>query len=216
MTIPLNMPLRVGLTGGIGSGKSVAAEMFAELGVPVIDADIVAREVVEPGEPALISIAEHFGRDILLPDGGLDRARLREIIFKDQGEKKWLEELLHPLIRERIVQQMSRQSAPYLLLVSPLLIESGQNRLVEQVIVVDVSEQIQMERTLNRDGVSREQVVRILSSQLPREERRAHADYLLDNGGDLAALREQVKSVHQQLMAKVGEAVTGENNDENH
>ncbi|MBV1787099.1 dephospho-CoA kinase [Marinobacterium sp. D7] len=192
--------MKVGLTGGIGSGKSAATALFAELGVPVIDADIIAREVVQPGESALQRIADHFGSEVLLSDGGLDRARLREIIFNDNSEKAWLEALLHPLIRERIVERISQTGPAYLILVSPLLIESGQDRLVDQVIVVDVDEQTQMERTLARDGVDREQVEQILAAQMSRQARSARADYLIDNRGDLAALREQVERIHHALL----------------
>jgi len=198
----MSAPLKVGLTGGIGSGKSAAAKLFAELGVPIIDADIVAREVVEPGEPALERIAEHFGKDILLADGSLNRARLREIIFNDSRQKQWLEALLHPLIRTRIKERLSEQGHDYLILVSPLLIESGQAQLVERIIVVDVDEQTQIERTVGRDGVDREQVERILAAQLPRRDRCARADYLIDNSGDLAALRAQVEHLHHTLIEK--------------
>ncbi|GGB87584.1 dephospho-CoA kinase [Marinobacterium zhoushanense] len=200
----MSAPLKVGLTGGIGSGKSAATALFAELGVPIIDADLIAREVVQPGEPALNCIAEHFGTDILMSDGGLNRACLREIIFNDSSEKAWLEGLLHPLIRDRIIERMSQSGAVYLILVSPLLIESGQAQLVEQVIVVDVDEQTQVERTLARDAVDREQVERILAAQMSRQARCARADYLIDNSGDLAALRAQVERVHHALLKQAG------------
>ncbi|SEG70654.1 dephospho-CoA kinase [Marinobacterium lutimaris] len=192
--------LKVGLTGGIGSGKSAAANMFAGLGVPVVDADLIAREVVEPGEPALELIAEHFGNDVIQSDGCLDRRALRERVFAEVSERKWLEQLLHPLINQRIRERLAASEAPYVMLVSPLLIESGQVDLVDRVIVVDVDKQTQIERTLTRDKVSAEQVEKILASQCSRVERTRRADHLLDNGGSLKHLREQVESLHRQLI----------------
>ncbi|MBR9883178.1 MAG: dephospho-CoA kinase [Oceanospirillales bacterium] len=199
--------LKVGLTGGIGSGKSAAARLFAEMGVPIVDADVVAREVVEPGSAALSSIADHFGVELLLDNGQLNRARLREIIFDDAEQKRWLEALLHPLIRQRIVDQLSRQGHDYLILVSPLLIESGQSQLVDLIVVVDVDEQTQLQRTISRDGVDRQQVERILAAQMPRQERCDRADYLIDNGGDFDQLRAQVESVHKALLQKAGDKI---------
>ncbi|KEA65374.1 Dephospho-CoA kinase [Marinobacterium lacunae] len=199
--------LKVGLTGGIGSGKSAAARLFAEMGVPIVDADVVAREVVEPGSAALSSIADHFGAELLLDNGQLNRARLREIIFDDAEQKRWLEALLHPLIRQRIVEQLSQQGHDYLILVSPLLIESGQSQLVDLIVVVDVDEQTQLQRTISRDGVDRQQVERILAAQMPRQERCDRADYLIDNGGDFDQLRAQVESVHKALLQKAGDKI---------
>lgn len=194
--------LKVGLTGGIGSGKSAAARHFADLGVSCVDADQVARDVVEPGEPALARIAAHFGPEILDENGALDRAALRCIIFSDESEKGWLEALLHPLIRERIQQTLEGFSGPYALLVSPLLFESGQDVLVDCAVVVDVDEATQVARTRQRDGVDEVQVRRILSSQMGREARKARADYLIDNSQGLAQLNEQVERVHRALMAR--------------
>lgn len=194
--------LKYGLTGGIGSGKSAAADCFAALGVPVLDADQVARDLVQPGEPALARIAEHFGKQLLQPDGQLDRTQLRRIIFAQPDEKQWLEALLHPLIRQRIVTWLDAAEAPYVLLVSPLLLESGQDQLVEGIIVVDVDEQTQLARASQRDGVDPEQIRRIIHSQMPRRQRLAHADRVLDNRGDLAALEKQVQQLHRQLLAQ--------------
>lgn len=192
--------LKVGLTGGIGSGKSAAADMFAELGVPVVDADLIAREVVEPGEPALEQIAQHFGKSVIQSGGGLDRRALRERVFADPSEREWLEQLLHPLINERIRDRLDAFDTPYVMLVSPLLIESGQARLVDPVIVVDVDEQTQVERTITRDEVTIDQAKRIIASQCSRVERTQRAEYLLDNGGSLEHLREQVEYLHRQLI----------------
>lgn len=193
-------PLKVGLTGGIGSGKSAAADMFAELGVPVVDADLIAREVVEPGEPALEQIAQHFGKSVIQSGGGLNRRALRERVFADPSEREWLEQLLHPLINERIRDRLDAFDTPYVMLVSPLLIESGQARLVDPVIVVDVDEQTQVERTIARDEVTIDQAKRIIASQCSRVERTQRAEYLLDNGGSLEQLREQVEYLHRQLI----------------
>lgn len=198
--------LRLGLTGGIGSGKSAAADCFAALGVPLVDADVVARDVVAPGEPALARIVEHFGPDVLTAEGTLNRAALRQIIFTAAAEKQWLESLLHPLIRERIQRQLARaQDAgpPYVLLVSPLLFETGQDQLVDAVIVVDVDEALQLERASRRDHADRAQIRRIIDSQMARDERVARADYRLDNSGDLAALKAQVNKLHRQLLETI-------------
>ncbi|TCK02983.1 dephospho-CoA kinase [Marinobacterium mangrovicola] len=197
-------PLKVGLTGGIGSGKSAAADMFAGLGVPVVDADLIAREVVEPGEPALESIAQHFGKAVIQGDGALNRRVLRERVFAEPSEREWLEQLLHPLINHRIRERLEASGAPYVMLVSPLLIESGQVDLVDRVIVVDVDKQTQIDRTIERDQVSADQVAKILASQCSRVERTRRADYLLDNGGSLEHLRAQVESLHRQLSDYVG------------
>ena len=199
---PQSRSLRLGLTGGIGSGKSAAADMFAALKVPVIDADQVARAVVEPGEPALAQILAHFGDRVRQPDGSLDRGALRQIIFSQPDAKQWLEALLHPLIRARIEADLAAARAPYVLLVSPLLLESGQDQLVERIIVVDVDEQTQLERASRRDGVDREQIRRIIHSQMPRQERLARAHYRLDNSGDLDELRQQVARLHRELLEK--------------
>jgi len=196
------MTLRVGLTGGIGSGKSAAAAIFAELGVPVVNADQVAREVVEPGEPALARIAEHFGAGILDSEGRLDRRQLREIVFSDPQQKRWLEALLHPLIRLRTLEQLAKFSTPYTILESPLLFESGQRALVDCAVVVDVDEPTQIARTTTRDGVDVAQAKRILAAQMTRQERCGQADYLLDNSADLSALRRQVEQLHRQLLAR--------------
>jgi dephospho-CoA kinase len=194
------------LTGGIGSGKSAAADCFAALGVPLVDADVVARDVVAPGEPALAEIVKHFGPEVLTADGALNRAALRQIIFTAAAEKQWLESLLHPLIRERIQRQLARaQDAgpPYVLLVSPLLFETGQDQLVDAVVVVDVDEALQLERASRRDHADRAQIRRIIDSQMARHERVARADYRLDNSGDLAALKAQVNKLHRQLLETI-------------
>ncbi|MGO1501773.1 MAG: dephospho-CoA kinase, partial [Marinobacter sp.] len=173
----------IGLTGGIGSGKSTVARQFGSLGVHWVDADDVAREVVEPGMPALVAIADHFGEDILTDDGALNRASLRQIVFEQPGQREWLEGLLHPIIREELTRQLhpGDYALPYVLLVSPLLLETDQHQLAERVVVVDVPVDVQIERTMARDTNSRDQVERIISAQMPREQRVARADTVIDN-----------------------------------
>ncbi len=190
----------VGLTGGIGSGKTAVSDAFAALGVTVVDADVVSREVVEPGRPALAAIVKHFGADITTADGHLDRAALRQVIFADASEKQWLEQLLHPLIGEETLHQLAAADSPYALLVSPLLTETGQQQLCQRVLVVDAPEALQLQRTMTRDNNSREQVERIIASQSSRQQRLASADDVLNNDGDLAELREKVAQLHQTYL----------------
>lgn len=195
------MSALVGLTGGIGSGKSAAQGFFEALGVGCVDADQVAREVVMPGEPALDRIAEHFGADILDARGALNRALLRQRIFSDAEARAWLEGLLHPLIRQRMMAQLEALTGPYRLLVAPLLFENGLDALCDTTILVDVPEALQVERVMARDGVDTAQAQAIMASQLPRQEKLARARHVLDNSGSLEALRDQVASLHKQLIA---------------
>ncbi|TBU78748.1 dephospho-CoA kinase [Phytopseudomonas daroniae] len=189
-------PWTLGLTGGIGSGKSAVAEHFVELGVDLIDADQAARWVVEPGRPALAAIAEHFGEQVLQADGQLNRSALRERIFADPAQRRWLENLLHPLIAQEVAQFLARAQSPYAILVSPLLIESGQYKLTQRVLVVDVPEQLQIERTMRRDQLSVEQVQAILAVQATRTERLRHADDVLTNDRDLTWMKSEVERLH--------------------
>ncbi|WP_430293293.1 dephospho-CoA kinase [Pseudomonas sp. B1-22] len=197
-------PWILGLTGGIGSGKSAAAEHFAAQGVHMVDADHAARWVVEPGRPALAKIVDRFGDAVLLPDGQLNRAALRERIFKSEEERRWLEQLLHPLIGEEIAANLARAESPYAILVSPLLVESGQHRMTQRVLVVDTPEHLQLERTMRRDKVSEEQVRAILKAQAVREDRLKYADDVLLNDGDLAHLHQQVERLHQFYLGLRG------------
>lgn len=192
----------VGLTGGIGSGKSAVSRVFETLGVPVIDADIVAREVVEPGQPALAAISNRFGDDILLADGALDRARLRQIVFDTPKQRDWLEQLLHPLIRERILSQLESADAEYTILSSPLLLETDQHLLVNHILVVDVPTETQIARTTIRDDNTAAQVKAIIAAQMDRDERRGRADDLIDNSGSEADLQVIVEQLHQTLLTK--------------
>ena len=200
----------VGLTGGIGSGKSTVAKMFGDLGVHWVDADIVAREVVEPGTPALARIAEHFGDDILMDNGALDRARLRTLVFEDPAERIWLEGLLHPVIRDELIRQLNARNddatytLPYVMLVSPLLLETNQHELTDRVVVVDVPQEVQVQRTMNRDTNTREQVERIIAAQMPREKRLQNADEVIDNTRELTEVAHQVGELHKQFMVALG------------
>ena len=195
-----------GLTGGIGSGKSTVARLFGELGVHWVDADDVAREVVEPGTPALERIAKHFGEQILTSEGALDRAQLRGIVFQQPEERAWLESLLHPIIREELIRQLSPQNyePPYVLLVSPLLLETDQHELVDRIIVIDVPKDVQLERTMARDTNTREQVERIIATQMSREDRLARADEVIDNDRPLDDVTRQVRELHERLLVDFG------------
>ena len=195
-----------GLTGGIGSGKSTVARLFGEHGVHWVDADDVAREVVEPGTPALERISEHFGKKILTSEGALDRAQLRGIVFEKPEERAWLERLLHPIIREELIRQLNPENyqLPYVLLVSPLLLETDQHELVDRIIVIDVPEDTQIERTMARDTNSREQVERIIAAQISREDRLARADEVIDNDRPLDEVTRQVRELHERLLVDFG------------
>jgi len=196
----------VGLTGGIGSGKSTVARLFGNLGVHWVDADDVAREVVEPGTPALARIAEHFGEEILTSGGALDRAQLRGIVFQEPEERVWLESLLHPVIREELIRQLNPENyqLPYVLLVSPLLLETDQHELVDRILVIDVPTDVQIKRTMSRDTNSREQVERIIAAQMPREQRLARADAIIDNSRPLDEVERQVRELHERLLVDFG------------
>nr|WP_288356907.1 dephospho-CoA kinase [uncultured Pseudomonas sp.] len=189
-------PWTLGLTGGIGSGKSAVAAQFAALGVDVVDADQAARWVVEPGSPALVAITEHFGEQVLQADGYLNRPALRELIFQSPAERSWLERLLHPLIAAETAQFLANAKSPYAIMVSPLLIESGQYKLTQRILVVDVPEKLQIERTMQRDRLSAEQVRAIMAAQASRETRLSHADDILVNDRDLAWVEQEVERLH--------------------
>ena len=192
----------VGLTGGIGSGKSAAADYFQTLGVDVVDADLASRAVVEPGQPALKKIAEHFGSNILDPQGQLDRAALRKKVFSDVAERKWLQQLLHPLINNYLVEQVNAAHSDYCLLVNPLLIESGQKQWCDIVVVVDVPVATQLSRTMARDDNTREQVQAIIDAQTSRHKRLNAADYVVTNDLDLGFLHDQIDTLHSDLLLR--------------
>ncbi len=190
----------IGITGGIGSGKTAVSDHFESLGITVVDADVASRTVVEIGTPALASIAEHFGSQLLQTDGSLDRAALRSAIFEDSTQRQWLESLLHPLIREEIVSGLESASSPYAILVSPLLIESGQSQLTERVLVVDVPEALQLKRTVARDSNSEQQVKAIMAAQASRQQRLDSADDVVVNDNTLDHLKAQVEALHQKYL----------------
>ena len=191
----------IGVTGGIASGKSTVARAFEALGAPWVDADDVAREVVEPGEPALAEISERFGQRVLNDDGTLNRRALREIVFADPAERHWLESVTHPRIRARLTEHLARlqaSGAPYVLLVSPLLFESGQSEMADRCLVIDVPEALQIERTAARDDVDEAQARAIVAAQMPRAERLARADDVLDNSGSEDAMRRRVAELDRR------------------
>ena len=190
----------LGLTGGIGSGKSAVAACFKQYGIKVVDADIAARKVVEPGMPALQAIAEHFGEQVLQADGTMDRAALRSIVFDDEQQRHWLEQLLHPAIGKWIAAELASASSAYAILESPLLLETEQRKSTQRALVVDVSKELQIERATARDDNSREQIEAIIAAQLPREERLARADDVIDNSGSLEDLQKAIEILHQQYL----------------
>ena len=194
--------LRVGITGGIGSGKTALTDWLATQGVVIVDADLVARVVVEPGQPALAKITEAFGAEFLLPDGQLDRAALRQRVFSDENQRKALEAITHPRIRDELVRQMSVADSPYVVLSSPLLLESGQSEMVDVSVVVDVPEAVQVERTMARDQNDRKLVEQIMAAQLDRETRIARSDIVIDNSTSLDALYERAAVLHETLLAR--------------
>ncbi len=190
----------VGLTGGIGSGKTAVSDRFHALGIAIVDADIAARVGVEPGKPALKQIRKHFGAKIIQADGSLDRAALREKVFSDDQQRKWLEQLLHPLINEQISKELSGSASAYTILVSPLLIETGQSRFTHRILVVDVPLEKQVERTMVRDNNSEEQVRNIIKAQTSRDERVASADDIILNDDDLNKLDQCVADLHAEYL----------------
>ncbi|WP_420554987.1 dephospho-CoA kinase [Neptuniibacter marinus] len=196
----------VGITGGIGSGKSAVTGQLEQFGINVIDADIVAREVVAPKEEALQKIAQHFGSQILTDSGELNRAALRAKIFSDPEERRWLEQLLHPVIRARIIQQLGNTRSNYAVLASPLLLETDQHQLTDHIVVVDVPEAIQIERTVARDKNNVKQVKSIIQTQMPRDQKIAKADTIIDNSADLATLETKVSALHSKLLTLAKQA----------
>jgi dephospho-CoA kinase len=193
--------LRIGLTGGIASGKSTVADMFAELGAIVIDTDVIAREVVMPGQPALSEIRDAFGDEVIHEDGTLDRAALRQLIFSDDALRLILEAIVHPKIGQETVRQATEANGPYQIIVVPLLTESSLIQFVDRVVVVDCDQDTQMSRLLARDTESNAQALRILAAQASREERLAIADDVIRNGGDLESTSAQVAALHHGYLA---------------
>lgn len=192
--------LVIGVTGGIGSGKTAATDRFQSHGITVVDADLASRVVVEPGRPALKAIEEHFGPEVIAADGCLDRRALREIVFANPNERKWLEQLTHPLIGQEIVSQIQNSQSPYTILASPLLLESSQHQMAQRVLVIDVPEEIQVSRTVTRDDTTEEGVKAIIAAQMKRDDRLAKADDVIINDQDLQHLHTQVDALHQTYL----------------
>lgn len=197
-------PLVIGLTGGIGSGKSTIADFFTNLGITVIDADAIARALVEPGQAALQELAASFGEQCINADGRLDRAWLRDRVFADETRRHRLEAILHPRIRMEISRLIMAADTPYCVVVIPLLLETQQGDLVDRVLVVDCTEDRQLARASARDGSRREQVQAIMAAQASRAQRLAIADDVITNDGTLDELREQVRLLHEKYLALAG------------
>jgi dephospho-CoA kinase len=197
----MNRRLRIGLTGGIASGKSTVTQRFTELGVPVIDADVASRIVVEPGKPGLEQIVRRFGAEVLDFNGNLDRRALRALIFSDPASRQALDAILHPLIGAEMEHQAATATGPYLVMAIPLLVEGGRAReRVDRVLVVDADEAVQLQRVQARDGSSADQARSILASQASREARRTVADDILNNSGTVADLRQAVDRLHEKYL----------------
>jgi dephospho-CoA kinase len=199
---------RVGLTGGIASGKTTVANFFAELGVPIIDTDLLAREVVAPGTPLLAEIAAHFGTGILAADGSLDRRKLRERAFAAPAERRWLEERTHPAIRKLTDQRCAAATGPYSIVAIPLLVETQGAERFDRVLVVDCDPESQLARLMARDGIDRDAAQRMLSAQASRQQRLSVADDVIHNEGDLGALRHQVQQLHHAYVAAAAARVS--------
>jgi dephospho-CoA kinase len=193
--------LRVGLTGGIGSGKSTAAAIFAGHGVPIIDADEIARRLVAPSEAAFREIIRTFGNEVVAADGRLDRERLRKIVFGDPARRHQLEAILHPRVHDEIERQTRCLDAPYCIIVIPLLIEANQHDLVDRIVVIDVDEDLQRQRVAERGQLPEEQIRQIIAAQLSRSERLRHADDVILNNSALADLRARVDRLHERYLA---------------
>lgn len=190
----------LGLTGGIGSGKTAASDYLAEKGIAVVDADVVAREVVEPQQPAWQAIADRYGDEVLLPDQSLNRPWLRQKVFSEPDERQWLESQTHPRIRDAIIQQLQQAESPYAVLVSPLLFESGQFQLTQHTLLIDVPVDLQVERACKRDNNHEEQIRNIIAAQMSRADKRAKANDIADNSGDLSHLHQQLDSLHHTYL----------------
>ncbi len=203
-----DMPFVVGLTGGIASGKSTIAGLFEELGVPVIDTDIVAREVVAPGSPALADIRDTFGDEVIDAHGALDRRTMRNIIFADDGKRRSLEAILHPLIRTETWRQAAAADGPYVVVVVPLLYESPMKSEMDRIVVVDCAEETQIERLMLRDNETREQACRILTTQASRDQRLTIADDIVSNDGDIDGARARVRRLHETYLGMAADKVT--------
>jgi dephospho-CoA kinase len=192
--------LKIGLTGGIGSGKSTICAMFQALGITIIDADNIARELVAPGLPALTRIIDQFGKEFLKADGGLDRDKLRSLIFSDKEKKQQLENILHPLVYRQIGIEIERATSPYCIVAIPLLLETQKSRLVDRILVVDCDIEAQLQRVESRDKLNRAQILSIIDNQMPRQQRLQQADDIIDNSTNTTQLAEQIKRLHNSYL----------------
>ena len=190
----------IGLTGGIGSGKSAAAKLFSGFGISVVDADQASREVVKKGEPALLSISDYFGEEILNKDGSLDRAKLRVLVFKDEKKRKWLQSLMYPITNSWIIDAIEKSDSSYTILMNPLLIESRQYKWCRRILVVDVSVETQIDRTMRRDDNTRDQVESIIAAQVNRARRLEYADDIINNDQSPNELAEKVAQLHRTYL----------------
>lgn len=204
------MVYTVALTGGIGSGKSSVTHAFSQLGITIVDADLIARQIVESGCPALNAISAHFGAEILLKDGSLNRRLLREKIFNSATEKLWLNNLLHPLIQQHTLTKIANARSPYVLWVVPLLVENNLHHKADRILVVDASPEIQIARTISRDNVSRQHVELILAAQAMRDERLAIADDVINNDGSPELVAANVDRLHRQYLELASRAAQQE------
>lgn len=192
--------LTIGLTGGIGSGKSTVAKLFQQLDVPVIDSDEIAREVVSPGSSILAEISKHFGTNIIDAQGQLKRSDLRKLIFANDKERIWLEQQLHPAIYDRIKDAIKLLKSPYCIVIIPLLVETNPGKLIDRILVIDSPEELQIQRAHQRDATSKEDILAIMQSQVNRTERLAAADDIIDNSGDFHSLIKHVNNLHLKYL----------------
>lgn len=197
------MPYIVALSGGIASGKSTIANLFAQLGVPIVDADIIARQVVQIGTDAYKQIIKHFSQEILLPNNELDRGQLREIIFNNDHERLWLNNLLHPIIQQQTQIQIAKQTAAYVIWVVPLLVENNLHSFADRVLMINTPEQLQLERLIRRDNIDKSLAQKIISSQISSKKRLIYTDDIIVNDGDLHSLTAQVNKLHQQYLDNI-------------
>jgi len=202
MSESASRPMRVGLTGGIASGKSMVANLFAAHGIPIIDTDILARQIVEPGQPGLAAVVAAFGNDVLRPDGTLDRTRLRSMVFADAAKRKQLDGLLHPLILAAAMRAGQTAGGDYQIFAVPLLVETAFDKLMDRVLVVDCDPELQRQRLMSRDNESAESADAIIASQATRQERLAIADDVILNDGTLRELEAAVERLHRQYLAQ--------------